>query len=132
MDAHRAADSISNIVELGGIAALVGGVLFSLVHSIARLVASRHGDRAFRTLRSDLGNSILLGLEFLVAADIIRSISITPTFQSVGVLGLIVLVRTFLSWSLQVEVSGTWPWQRSRSAEHLPDSSESSCRASST
>jgi uncharacterized membrane protein len=117
MDAYHVADSLSGVVELVGIAVLGGGVLFSLVHSTAQFAASRRGDQAFRTLRSDLGNSILLGLEFLVAADIIRSISIALTFQSVGVLGLIVLVRTFLSWSLQVEVSGAWPWQRPRSAE---------------
>ena len=53
----------------------------------------------------------MLGLELLVAADIIRTVAVDPTFQSVGVLGLIVVVRTFLSWSLEVEVNGRWPWQ---------------------
>ena len=66
-----------------------------------------------------------VGLEFLVAADIIRSVAIDPTFQSVGVLGLIVLIRTFLSWSLVVEITGGWPWQRAqaRSSTNVrPDS----------
>jgi uncharacterized membrane protein len=56
----------------------------------------------------------VLGLELLVAADIINSVAISPTFASVGVLGLIVLVRTFLSWVLEVEINGEWPWQRLR------------------
>ncbi|MGN0123357.1 MAG: DUF1622 domain-containing protein, partial [Rhodococcus sp. (in: high G+C Gram-positive bacteria)] len=54
-----------------------------------------------------------LGLEFLVAADIIKTVAVTPTFTSVGVLAVIVLIRTFLSWSLQLEIDGRWPWQRS-------------------
>lgn len=58
---------------------------------------------------------ILLGLEILVAADIIQSVGVTPTFHSVGVLALIVVVRTFLSFSLEVELEGRWPWQRDRS-----------------
>jgi uncharacterized membrane protein len=125
MDAHRAADSLSGLVELAGIGALGGGIVVSVLRSTATLVVSRGGGQAFNAFRSDLGKSILLGLELLVAADIIRSITIQPTFQSVGVLGIIVLVRTFLSWSLQVEVTGAWPWQRSRSAERPRGSSES-------
>jgi hypothetical protein len=61
-----------------------------------------------------LGRSILLGLEILVAADIIRTIAITPTFTTVGVLGLIVVVRTFLSFSLEAELDGQWPWKKAR------------------
>jgi uncharacterized membrane protein len=63
-------------------------------------------------LRQGLGRAILVGLELLVAADIIRTIAIEPTFQNVAVLGLVVVVRTFLSWSLAVEINGEWPWQR--------------------
>jgi len=70
---------------------------------------------AYSDLRRDLGKAILVGLELLVAADIISSVAINPTFATVGVLGLIVLIRTFLSWSLEVEVNGRWPWQSSRS-----------------
>jgi hypothetical protein len=61
-----------------------------------------------------LGRSILLGLEILVAADIIRTIAITPTFTTVGVLGLIVVVRTFLSFSLEAELDGQWPWRKAK------------------
>ena len=74
------------------------------------------GGRAhsYEELRRSLGRSILLGLEILVAADIIRTIAITPTFTTVGVLGLIVVVRTFLSFSLEAELDGQWPWKRGR------------------
>jgi hypothetical protein len=58
--------------------------------------------------------------ELLVAADIIRSVAVDPTFMSIGVLGLIVLIRTFLSWSLEVEINGSWPWQRARSGSDTP------------
>jgi uncharacterized membrane protein len=59
-----------------------------------------------------LGRSILLGLEFLVAADIIRTVAIEPTFYNVGVLALLVIIRTFLSFALGLEITGRWPWQK--------------------
>jgi uncharacterized membrane protein len=65
----------------------------------------------YESFRRQLGRSILLGLEFLVAADIIRTVAVTPTPQSVAVLAGIVLIRTFLSFSLQLEMTGAWPWQ---------------------
>ena len=66
----------------------------------------------YHRYRKRLGRSILLGLELLVAADIIRTVAVAPTFESVGVLGLIVLIRTFLSFSLELEITGRWPWQK--------------------
>jgi len=66
----------------------------------------------YRSYRQLLGRSILLGLELLVAADIIRTVAVTPTFVSVGVLAIIVLIRTFLSFSLELEITGRWPWQK--------------------
>jgi uncharacterized membrane protein len=98
--------------ELAGVLALVVGAVWTLVvfaRSYFRDVAAR--SQAYRGLRQGIGRAILLGLELLVAADIIRTVAVDPTFQSVGVLGLIVVVRTFLSWSLEVEVNGRWPWQ---------------------
>ncbi|NNM73907.1 DUF1622 domain-containing protein [Enterovirga aerilata] len=68
--------------------------------------------QAFQSFRANLGRGILLGLEFLVAADIIGTVAVTPTFQSLGVLALIVVIRTFLSFSLEVEIEGHWPWRR--------------------
>lgn len=66
--------------------------------------------------------ALLLGLEILVAADIIRTIALEPSFSSVGVLGLLVIVRTFLSWSIVVELEGRWPWQHPVQEEQLHES----------
>lgn len=98
--------------ELAGVVALVIGAVWTLV-AFARSYFREPDARsqAYRQLRQGIGRAILLGLELLVAADIIRTVAVDPTFQSVGVLGLIVVVRTFLSWSLEVEVNGRWPWQ---------------------
>jgi uncharacterized membrane protein len=100
--------------ELAGVLILVVGIVVALISFAAAILAHHVGDQSYRTLRQILGRAILLGLEFLVAADIIRSVALEPTFESVGVLGLIVAVRTFLSWSLEVEITGAWPWQQAR------------------
>jgi uncharacterized membrane protein len=68
-------------------------------------------EEVYRIVRTVFGRSILLGLEFLVAADIIRTVAVQPSLENVAVLGLIVLIRTFLSFSLEVEIDGRWPWQ---------------------
>lgn len=68
---------------------------------------------AYKRYRAGLGRTLLLGLEFLVAADVIRTVAVEPTFQSVGVLAIIVLIRTFMSWTLQLELESRWPWQKS-------------------
>ena len=76
----------------------------------------------YRVYRQDLGRAILLGLEFLIAGDIIRTVAVAPTLQNVLVLGLIVLIRTFLSFSLQLEIEGKLPWSReSRPARRAPN-----------
>jgi uncharacterized membrane protein len=114
---------IEKAFQLAGVVILILGALVALLRAGTSLILRRQGvPQAFRKLRAGLGRAILVGLELLVAADIIRSVAIDPTFQSVGVLALIVLVRTFLSWSLEVEITGAWPWQRSRS---LPDTTSS-------
>lgn len=74
------------------------------------------GADRYRTYRQDLGRAILLGLEFLVAGDIIRTVGVSPTLENVVVLALIVVIRTFLSMALQLEVEGRWPWQRTATA----------------
>lgn len=108
-------DSLMELVvhgfELGGVAILVGGSLAALVGA-AR--SSRHvgGREAYEALRRNVGRAILLGLEFLIIADIVLTITVDPTLESALALGLIVLVRTFLSFSLEVELEGTLPWRR--------------------
>ena len=72
---------------------------------------------AYRVVRTVFARTILLGLEFLVAADIIRTVVVQPSLENVAVLGLIVLIRTFLSFSLEVELDGRWPWDRASEAQ---------------
>jgi uncharacterized membrane protein len=105
---------------VAGVAIIVGGVLIASALFLRRGVGSSDWEKAYEGFRADLGRGILLGLEFLVAADIIGTVAVTPTFESLGVLAAIVLIRTFLSFSLEVEIEGRWPWQRrSRREEPL-------------
>lgn len=100
-------------VEIVGTAIIVVGAFGSLA-TFLFLLARRSAPRAtlVSDFRSSLGRSILLGLEFLVAADIINTVAIAPTVQSLIILAGIVLIRTFLSFSLEVEIDGRWPWQK--------------------
>jgi uncharacterized membrane protein len=103
------ADTIGWIIDLAGVAIIV----FGLLYAIGRfLIPGGSGSDRYRRFREDIGRGILLGLEFLVAADIIRTVAVAPTLSNVLVLGLIVLIRTFLSMALQVELEGRWPWER--------------------
>jgi uncharacterized membrane protein len=98
-------------LEAIGVLIIVGGAIVAS-NSIIRQVRTRDWSAGFRQYRADLGRGILLGLEFLIAADIIGTVAVTPSFQSLGVLGSIILIRTFLSLSLEVEIEGHWPWRR--------------------
>jgi len=101
---------ITRAVELAGIAIiLVCGIVSVLLY--VRELRRGTAATAYKALRSNLGRSILLGLELLVAADIINTVAIEPTPVSVAVLAGIVAIRTFLSFSLEVEIEGRWPWQ---------------------
>jgi len=125
MDIKYTVELIGTGFEMAGIIVLVLGSILAFGRYVVTLIRFRDGPAAFRGLRLYLGRSIVLGLELLIAADIIHSVAIEPTFASVGVLGLIVLVRTFLSWSLEVEINGEWPWQRSRfHKSEFPDKNE--------
>ena len=105
--------------EVVGIAVLVIGSIIAGVIYVRSWLLERalpHGERlAYTALRQNLGRAILLGLELLVTADIIKSITVQATLQSVAALGLLVVIRTFLSWSLEVEIEGQWPWNRASS-----------------
>ena len=110
-DLKNIIELITIAVELVGIAVIIGGAIVSAA-LFARAVFRGPPGQAYRRLRSNLGRSILLGLELLVAADIINTVAIDPSLDSLAVLAGIVLVRTFLSFSLEVEIEGRWPWQR--------------------
>jgi uncharacterized membrane protein len=102
---------VTGALELAGIAATLLGALAASYVAARRLTAG--GARlmdVYQSYRRQLSQGILLGLEFLVAADIIGTVAVEPTFRSVGVLGLIVAIRTFLSFTLEVEIAGRWPW----------------------
>lgn len=104
---------LTHAVELAGTAIIVVGAFGSLAVFLVQLVLGRIDREALvASFRSNLGRSILLGLEFLVAADIINTVAVEPTLESLAVLAGIVLIRTFLSFSLEVEIEGRWPWQR--------------------
>jgi len=100
-------DIIGKTVDALGIAIIVVGVIAASVRYLARVRV----DGAYGLYRVGLGRAILLGLEFLIAGDIIRTVATSPTFQSVGVLASIVLIRTFLSLALNLEVEGRLPWR---------------------
>ena len=108
-----------NVVEQVGLAVDAAGVLVvvaGIVMAAIRLLTQPSAPMSkYKQFRQDLGRGILLGLEFLVAADIIRTVAVTPTLESVLVLGLIVVIRTFLSLALQMEVEGRLPWQAEKS-----------------
>ena len=114
MDIKQAMELVGVGFEGAGVMALVIGTLLAFTVYVSSLLRPGNTSTAYQALRRHLGKAILFGLELLVGADIVRSVALNATFASVGVLGLIVLVRTFLSWSLEVEINGTWPWQRAR------------------
>ncbi len=97
------------VIEAAGVLVVLVGSIIVAVQALARLM--RHEPEVYVGFRRGLGRSILLGLELLVAADIVRTVATEPTLSSVAVLAAIVLIRTFLSFTLELEVSGRWPWQ---------------------
>ena len=111
--------SFTQLVEFAGMVidgAGVVAIVLGLVIATVRFVSNRKRvPNPYRTYRTDLGRGILLGLEFLVAADIIRTVAVKPSLNGVLVLGLIVLIRTFLSMALEVELEGRLPWRKAAS-----------------
>lgn len=101
-------------VDAMGVLVIVAGIFISATHALFATTAPEV-DR-YSASRRNLGRAILLGLELLVAGDIIRTVAVSPTLQNLAVLGAIVLLRTFLSLSLEMEVNGRWPWQHSRAS----------------
>jgi uncharacterized membrane protein len=103
-------EAIAGAIEATGVAVVLLGLLLALRAFVRR--GGRGTAGRVEAARAELARLILLGLEILVAADIVRTVALSPTLVGVGVLGLIVLVRSFLSWSLTLELEGRWPWQR--------------------
>jgi uncharacterized membrane protein len=104
---------VSTMIEAAGVMVIVVAAVVATLIFLYGGLTSGEWPRALQRYRPNLGRGILLGLELLVAADIIGTVAITPSLESLSVLGLIVLIRTFLSFSLEIEIEGRWPWRRS-------------------
>lgn len=98
-------------IEGIGVATITLFAIYALLNAAARMLKGEDKDAIFQKLRQVLGRGILLGLEFLIAADIIYTVAIELTFEAVGVLAIVVVIRMFLSLTLEVETYGKWPWQ---------------------
>jgi len=101
-------------IEIIGILIMGGVVLYILIYGLSNVLKGNYSVHVYQQIRQKLGHGILLGLELLVAADIIHTVAVEFSFHTVSVLGLIVIIRTFLSFSLEVELSGRWPWQKKK------------------
>ena len=110
--AHALVDRFANALELVGVAIIVGGIVLATATFMRSGLRTGQWRAAYPRYRSDIGRGILLGLELLVGADIISTITAPLTFDSVGLLAALVAIRTFLSFSLETEIEGCWPWQR--------------------
>lgn len=110
-------DHFRHIMDLIGTGLDFIGVLIIVIGFIAASVrfVKQRSAAGYKQFREDFGRAILLSLEFLVAGDIIRTVVVYPTMENVAVLGLLVLIRTFLSMSMQLEIDGRWPWQKAES-----------------
>lgn len=113
---------LATVMETAGVGIIVAGAVIATIAFLKRCARKEDFADSYQWYRTSLGRAILLGLEFLVAADIIGTVAVDPTFRSLGVLALIILIRTFLSFSLEVEISGKLPWQKGmRSANDKTD-----------
>jgi uncharacterized membrane protein len=97
-------------IEMFAVAIIVIAIVHGTIRYLIR--SNQQVSDAYQQLKAQLGKALLLGLEFLVAADIIRTVALEPNMQNVMILGLLVIIRTFLSWSLVVEIEGHWPWRK--------------------
>lgn len=103
---------LSRVMEGIGVAVIAIGSLLAILRAYKLWATKAASNDVFKLFRTGVAQAILLGLEFLVAGDIIRTVAVDPTFQSVGVLAIIVLIRTFLSFEMTLEIDGRWPWQQ--------------------
>lgn len=112
MEFGSTVELVGKVIDAAGVAAIVLGIALATVVFAGSAVRAGFSEELYRGYRRGVGRAILLGLELLVAADIIRTVAVSPSFRSVGVLAIIVAIRTFLSFTLELELSGRWPWQQ--------------------
>jgi uncharacterized membrane protein len=103
---------VAQVFEAIAAATLFAGLIFSVWLSLLTYMRTKSGTSAYKIMRQSFGGAILLGLEILVAGDLIRTVAVAPTLDNVIVLAIIVLIRTFLSFSLEIEIDGVPPWRK--------------------
>ncbi len=106
----RVAETIANLIELAAVLAITIAVIAAVVGALRTRIRSDWAT-AFQTFKGYMGLGLLIGLDLLIAGDIIKTVTLEPTFENAAVLGVLVLIRTFLSWTIVLEVDGRWPWQ---------------------
>jgi uncharacterized membrane protein len=116
----QAIEVVSVLIEVLAVGIIVVAIVLATAQYWRRSLSGPPVSDAYGQYKVRLGRSLLLGLEILVAADVIRTVALEPTLTNIAVLGLLVLIRTFLSWTLVLEVEGRWPWQERRSSEPEP------------
>lgn len=117
MDFQELADRFGEVIELVGVGVIALGIAVALATYARSWLPAWRDEHRFTRVRQSIGRTILLGLEILVAGDIIRTVAIDPDFTAVGVLAAIVLIRTFLSFTLELEITGAWPWKQRSSVQ---------------
>ncbi len=109
---HELVDLVAQAIEVMAVLIVVAGIIYGIASYSFRCWQAACDP--YKWLKDEIGKTLLLGLEFLIAADIIKTVTLDLSLQSILLLGLLVLIRLFLSWSLVVEIEGRWPWQMGR------------------
>ena len=122
---HTYIEQLAKLLEIAGVLIILGGVVLASVWFVRQGLSTGIWRDSYERYRANLGRGILLGLELLVGADIIGTITAPLTFTSVGLLAVIIVIRTFLSFSLETEIEGCWPWQRRSARKHDYQTSDS-------
>jgi uncharacterized membrane protein len=125
-------EAIVHIADAIGVLILIAGLFFAAFLALRTWKNSGNGTLAYTVLRRTLGGAILAGLEVLVAGDLIRTVAVDPTLENVITLGIIVLIRTFLSFSLEIEIEGTLPWKRALTQSGTSVIADAVCRSRSS
>jgi uncharacterized membrane protein len=111
---HHGIEYVALGIEAVAITIVVAAVVRGTVSYVWDIRRRPRAPGAYARYKENLGLGLLLGLEVLIAADVIRTVALEPSFANIGVLGLLVVVRTFLSWSIMVEIEGRWPWEQGK------------------
>lgn len=112
MIGYQFIDIAGRVLDIAGVVVILGGVIYALVRYIHEVRGTEGRHMLYKNFRQDMSKGVVLGLEFLVAGDLIRTVAGNPTLNSVVVLAILVMIRTFMAISFQVEIDGKWPWKK--------------------